>query len=285
MEADPEKVGLFSFQGVSVMRRIAIYGKGGIGKTTVAANLSVLFARSGSRVLHVGCDPKRDSTYTLANQWPVPTVLHYRHQGHRDDGFVFLCRHGITGVEAGGPDPGVGCAGRGLTLAFEALKETGHFDENRYDIILFDVLGDVVCGGFATPIHGRHASEIYLVVSGELMSLYAANNLARAVARYAERGVRLAGIIPNLRSGIGTLADVEHFAARIKTRILPMVARDELFYKAEEARTTLSDLAPDSNGAQSLRAVYEAVRDTDLASLIPPTPMNDAEFDTFVRRQ
>ncbi|NLF02357.1 MAG: AAA family ATPase, partial [Anaerolineales bacterium] len=170
------------------MRQIAIYGKGGIGKSTVASNLSMALRERGLTVMQVGCDPKRDSTRTLTGGRMIATVLEtLREQLRlgRDQGavaleeIVFQGSHGVYCVEAGGPEPGVGCAGRGVLTALQILKERNAFDTYGVDVVLYDILGDVVCGGFAQPIREGFAREIYLLCSGSFMSLYAANNIAK----------------------------------------------------------------------------------------------------------
>ncbi|MDD1662464.1 MAG: AAA family ATPase [Methanomicrobiales archaeon] len=189
------------------MRQIAIYGKGGIGKSTIASNISAALNETGLSVMQVGCDPKRDSTRILAGGSLIPAVLEtYREQLRvgRDeyamqlDTIVRKTPGGIYLVEAGGPEPGVGCAGRGVLTALQILKDLRAFETFGIDVAIYDVLGDVVCGGFAMPIREGFAREIYLVCSGGFMSIYAANNIARAVQRLARRGdTGLAGIICN----------------------------------------------------------------------------------------
>ena len=184
-------------------QEIAVYGKGGIGKSTVSANLSAALALSGRKVLQIGCDPKHDSTRLLMHGERIPTVLDYLKDTEQSRASVdAVLKKGFLGigcVEAGGPQPGVGCAGRGIISAFEFLKE--HRAKDPYDIIVYDVLGDVVCGGFAVPVRREYANTIYLVTSGEYMALYAANNILRGIRNYdGDTFRRVAGIIYNVRN-------------------------------------------------------------------------------------
>lgn len=186
------------------MRQIAIYGKGGIGKSTLSSNLSMALRERGLTVMQVGCDPKRDSTRSLTGGRLIPTVLdtyrEYLRKG-RDahaiqlTDIVFEGSRGVLCVESGGPEPGIGCAGRGVLTAIEILRDLKAFETYGVEVVVYDVLGDVVCGGFAQPIREGHAREIYLVCSGAFMSIYAANNIAKGVERLARRGrSRLAGL-------------------------------------------------------------------------------------------
>ena len=180
---------------------MAFYGKGGIGKSTVVSSLSLAFAREGLRVLQFGCDPKSDSCYTLINE-PIRTVMdEWINRGEPDLRLEHCMMHSSCGVdclEVGGPQPGTGCAGRGITKAFELLGGLESL-KKEYDVILLDVLGDVVCGGFSAPMRAGFAEEVYIVTSGEFRALYAANNIAQAVRGNSKNGVRLGGLIFNRR--------------------------------------------------------------------------------------
>ena len=215
---------------------IAIYGKGGIGKSTVSANISASLAKRGKRVLQLGCDPKHDSTRLLLHGRDCKTVLDYmREVGPLDYQLADVVHQGIYSidcVEAGGPEPGVGCAGRGILSTFELLENLG-LDRKDYDFVLYDVLGDVVCGGFAVPLRDQYAEKVYIVTSGEFMSVYAANNILRGLANYSQKGPRAGGLIFNERGFEGELQRVERFAQAVGLPILGEIPRDPIFAACE----------------------------------------------------
>lgn len=271
--------------GTDTSRRIAVYGKGGIGKSTIISNLAVVFGQRGMRVLLVGCDPKHDTTYKVSDVYPIPTVLgRYQERGERIsvEEFLFEGRCGVRCVEAGGPEPGVGCAGRGITKMFELFEAAG-LDLNHNDVVLFDVLGDVVCGGFAGPMRAIRNTEVVIVVSGEIMALYAANNLCRAIARLSRSGVRLSGLVGNLRGVAQEEEILKSFAARLGTRLLACIPGDPLVPRAERERRTVCEFAPSSDLAARYRALAEDLLATRREDLVTPRFMSDLGFDCFVR--
>ena len=185
------------------MKKIAFYGKGGIGKSTTVSNLASALARQGYRVFQIGCDPKADSTVNHNGGERIPTILDVVRQGGGDDerDFLRISPSGVYCMEAGGPLPGTGCAGRGIIAAFEKLDELDVYEKYRPDFVLYDVLGDVVCGGFAMPLRSGYADELYIVTSGEMMSLYAASNIAQAVRNLRASGcAKLKGLILNKKN-------------------------------------------------------------------------------------
>lgn len=244
------------------MKKIAIYGKGGSGKSTISAALSVVFAKTGRKVLLVGCDPKGDSTLHLTGGRRIVTLLDLLAKGRarpEPEEFIVTGRHGIDCVEAGGPVPGAGCGGRGVARMFELFKEIRLLERRQYDIVLFDVLGDVVCGGFAAPLRMGFADRAFIVVSEEPLSLYAANNIVHATASYAENGVRLGGLILNVSDDIGSAFRVHDFAARLGTRVIGTIPRDRAIHQAEQQHLTAAELDPNSETVARFRMLAEAI--------------------------
>lgn len=264
------------------MKKIAFYGKGGIGKSTTASNVSAAFAEMGRHVCQIGCDPKNDSTRLLLGRICKETVLDIEREKKGTaqlSDIVHTGWHDIKCIEAGGPDPGVGCAGRGIIVALERLKALHAIEDE--DIVLYDVLGDVVCGGFAVPIREGYATEIYIVSSGELMSLYAANNIAKGVARFAARGsVRLGGIIGNSRSVEREEELLTAFAARLNTRLIAFVPRAQIVHAAEIRRKTVIEHAPEDAQAEVYRTLARAIETNDRLSV--PQSMEFEELEALV---
>ena len=191
------------------MLKVAIYGKGGIGKSTVTSNLAATFASMGKRVIQIGCDPKADSTINLLGGEPLRPVMNFmREEDEEPDELAQISKVGYGGIlciETGGPTPGLGCAGRGIIATFQLLKDMELFENYKPDVVLYDVLGDVVCGGFAAPIREGYADKVLIVTSGEKMALYAANNISSAVRNFEDRSyAKVFGIVLNhfqIRSG------------------------------------------------------------------------------------
>lgn len=232
------------------MKKIAIYGKGGIGKSTTVSNISVAMAKLGLKVMQIGCDPKADSTRNLTGGKAIATVLEtLRKKGDATlEDLVVEGAHGVLCVEAGGPVPGVGCAGRGIITAFEKLAELDAYEIYNPDVVLYDVLGDVVCGGFAMPIRGGYADEVCIVTSGEMMSLYAATNISHAVKSFGKRGYSsLKGLILNSKNIENEEELVKKAAEEIETEILHYIPRNPLIQKAEDQGKTVVEAFPDSD--------------------------------------
>lgn len=235
------------------MKKIAIYGKGGIGKSTTVSNTAAAMAAMGLTVLQIGCDPKADSTRNLTGGKNIPTVLDIlRKNGDAElTDLVTKSSTGVLCVESGGPVPGVGCAGRGIITAFEKLEELNAYEVFKPDVVLYDVLGDVVCGGFSMPIRGGYADEVCIVTSGEMMSLYAAANIAHAVNSFGKRGyASLRGLILNAKNIENENELVDKAAAEIQTPVLYRLPRDPFVQQAESEGKTVVEAFPASAMAE-----------------------------------
>ena len=231
------------------MLKIAIYGKGGIGKSTTTGNLAAAFAALGKKVIQIGCDPKADSTINLLGGQPAPSVMDYmREHDEEPDSLDKIVKKGFGGVlciETGGPTPGLGCAGRGILTTFSLLEDLELFDTEKPDVVLYDVLGDVVCGGFAAPIREGYAEDVLIVTSGEKMALYAANNICKAVKNFEDRGyASVCGIILNRRNVANEREKVEAFAKEHHLPILADIPRSDDIIRFEEQGKTVIEGDP-----------------------------------------
>lgn len=257
------------------IRQVAIYGKGGIGKSTTTQNLTAGLVEMGKKVMVVGCDPKADSTRLLLGGLAQKTVLDTLRTEGEDVKLDKILKEGYKGtrcVESGGPEPGVGCAGRGIITSIGLLERLGAYTDDL-DYVFYDVLGDVVCGGFAMPIREGKAKEIYIVASGEMMALYAANNISKGIAKYAKRGgCRLGGIICNSRNVDREIEVLRAFAKELNTQLLYFVPRDNIVQRAEINRKTVIQYDPKSAQAQEYRNLAEAVENNEMFTI--PTPIS-----------
>lgn len=267
------------------MRQIAIYGKGGIGKSTITSNFSIALAQRKYKVVQIGCDPKRDSTRMLLYGQLKPTVLDtLRRVGEEGLTLPMIMHEGVYGIkciECGGPEPGVGCAGRGIITTFKLLEQMDAF-KNQPDFILYDVLGDVVCGGFALPIREGYAREIYLVASGEVMSLYAANNICQGLVKFARRGEgRLAGIIGNSKRVRNEEPLLKTFAQRIGTTLVEFIPWDDKVREAEIYRKPVLDYDPKGTFSQAVQRLTDKILGNK--DLVIPKPLELEELESLVR--
>jgi len=267
------------------MRKIAIYGKGGIGKSTTTQNIVAGLAEMGQKVMVVGCDPKADSTRLLLGGLNQDTVLDTLREEGEDIELDDLRKTGFRGilcVESGGPEPGVGCAGRGIITSINMLEQLGAYTESEdLDYVFYDVLGDVVCGGFAMPMREGKAQEIYIVLSGEMMAMYAANNICKGIVKFAETGgVRLGGVICNSRMVDNEEEMTEAFAKKLGTRMIHFVPRDRMVQKAEINRKTVIEFDPDHNQANEYRILAEKIGENK--SMIIPTPIEIEELEDLL---
>ena len=267
---------------MSELRQIAFYGKGGIGKSTTSQNTLAALVELGQKILIVGCDPKADSTRLILNSKAQDTVLHLAAEmGSVEDleleDVLKVGYKDIQCVESGGPEPGVGCAGRGVITSINFLEENGAYDD--VDYVSYDVLGDVVCGGFAMPIRENKAQEIYIVMSGEMMALYAANNISKGILKYANSGgVRLGGLICNERQTDKELELAEAMAAKLGSQLIHFVPRDNIVQHAELRRQTVLQYAPDSKQADEYRQLANKIHNNSGKGVIPtPVTMDELE--------
>ncbi len=261
-----------------MIKKIAIYGKGGIGKSTTVANLSATWASDDLKCLIIGCDPKADTTRTLYGK-RIPTVvntLKNNRSPERED-IVFEGFKNTLCVESGGPEPGVGCAGRGVIVAMKRLEKMGIFDEDL-DVVIYDVLGDVVCGGFSVPLREKYADEVLIVTSGEYMSLYAANNIVRGVKKLKGN---LSGIICNCRNVENEEEIVNEFAKKIGTHVIGTIHRSNLIQDAELDAKTVVEKYPESDEALEYFNLASNIMNNENVSV--PEPMGDEEFEEFFK--
>jgi nitrogenase iron protein NifH len=265
-------------------KHIAIYGKGGIGKSTTTSNISAALAEAGYRVIQIGCDPKSDSTTILRGGNDLPTVL----DTLREQSKVKLADisaigfKGVLCIEAGGPVPGVGCAGRGINAAVELLQELHLFQEYQADYVLYDVLGDVVCGGFAVPIRDGLAERAYVVTSSDFMAIFAANNLFKAVAKYAPSGgARLGGVIANSLLAPYARPLIDDFAGRTGSRVIGYVPRSMTVAQSELYGQTVIEAVPASEQAEVYRSLARFIVENEGAAI--PKPLNGPELKQWAR--
>jgi nitrogenase iron protein NifH len=267
------------------MRQIAFYGKGGIGKSTTSQNTLACLAEQGHKILIVGCDPKADSTRLILHSKAQDTILSLAAAAGSVEDLEIedVMKVGyldIKCVESGGPEPGVGCAGRGVITSINFLEENGAYEDTDY--VSYDVLGDVVCGGFAMPIRENKAQEIYIVMSGEMMAMYAANNISKGILKYANSGgVRLGALICNERQTDKELELAEELAKKLGTFLIKFVPRDNIVQHAELRRMTVVEYAPDSKQAGEYRDLATKIH-ANKGNGIIPTPITMDELEDML---
>jgi len=275
----------YNEENIMALRQCAIYGKGGIGKSTTTQNLVSALAELGNKVMIVGCDPKADSTRLILHAKAQTTIMSLAAEaGSVEDleleDVLKVGYGGIKCVESGGPEPGVGCAGRGVITAINFLEEEGAYDD-ELDFVFYDVLGDVVCGGFAMPIRENKAQEIYIVCSGEMMAMYAANNIAKGIVKYAISGsVCLAGLICTSRETARDDELMSALSAKIGTTMIHFVPRDNVVQRAEIRRMTVIEYEPQAKQADECRQLAMKVRDNK--NFIIPTPITMDELEELM---
>ncbi|WP_018277248.1 nitrogenase iron protein [Teredinibacter turnerae] len=267
------------------MRQCAIYGKGGIGKSTTTQNLVAALAEAGKKVMIVGCDPKADSTRLILHAKAQNTIMEMAAEAGTVEDLeledVLKVGYGdVKCVESGGPEPGVGCAGRGVITAINFLEEEGAYEDDL-DFVFYDVLGDVVCGGFAMPIRENKAQEIYIVVSGEMMAMYAANNISKGIVKYANSGgVRLAGLICNSRNTDREDELIIALAERLGTQMIHFIPRDNVVQRAEIRRMTCIEYDPAAKQSDEYRELAQKIISNE--KLVIPTPVTMDELEELL---
>jgi nitrogenase iron protein NifH len=267
------------------MRKVAIYGKGGIGKSTTTQNTVAGLAEMGRKVMVVGCDPKADSTRLLLGGLAQKSVLDTLREEGEDVELEDIRKPGFGDtwcVESGGPEPGVGCAGRGIITSINMLESLGAYEESEgLDYAFYDVLGDVVCGGFAMPIRDGKAEEIYIVCSGEMMAMYAANNICKGIMKYAESGgVRLGGLICNSRNTDKEAELITELAAKLGTQMIYFVPRDNDVQRAEINRKTVIEWDGSVPQANEYRGLAKAIDENEM--FVVPTPLEIEELEQLL---
>ncbi len=283
---------------MSQTKQIAFYGKGGIGKSTVSSNVAAALTEQGLKVMMIGCDPKSDSTRSLRDDEDLPTVLDVLHE--KEAGKLGLTElvmgkkvsmeevvhqgwNGILCVEAGGPEPAVGCAGRGIILAVELLKQIGAFETYKPDVVIYDVLGDVVCGGFGMPLRQGLADEVYIVTSADYLSIYAANNICKGISRHTNRGGSpLGGIIYNVRGALDDMALVDEFARQVGSRIVAAIENDPVIMESEIFAKTAIAYQPDAGIADRFRNLAAAIMNNQ--TTVSPEPLSKTQLSELARQ-
>jgi nitrogenase iron protein NifH len=268
-----------------VLRKIAIYGKGGIGKSTTTQNTAAALAHfHGKKIFIHGCDPKADSTRLILGGKPQETVMDIlREQGAEkvtNEKVIKTGYEGIRCVESGGPEPGVGCAGRGVITAIDLMEGNGAYTADL-DFVFYDVLGDVVCGGFAMPIRDGKAQEVYIVASGEMMAVYAANNICKGLVKYAKQsGVRLGGVICNSRKVDREREFLDEFTAAIGTQLIHFVPRDNVVQKAEFNKKTVTEWDERENQAKEYSELARKIVENE--NFVVPKPLTMDQLENMV---
>lgn len=257
-------------------KKIAIYGKGGIGKSTTVANIAASYSKENKKVMVIGCDPKADTTRTLFGK-RLPTILNTIRDNKNPDisEIIFKGFGDVLCIESGGPEPGVGCAGRGVIVAMKVLEKLGAFNK-ELDLIIYDVLGDVVCGGFAVPLKEDYADEVFIVSSGEYMSLYAANNISKGIKKLKRK---LSGIICNCKGIENEKAIVEAFAEKIGTKVIGNIERSQLIQNSEIEAKTVVEKFPNSSESRGYKKLANDILKNNNYSI--PEPMDNDEFEEF----
>ena len=286
----------------SKIRQIAFYGKGGIGKSTISSNLAAAYAERGLNTIMIGCDPKSDCTKNLRGEVEIPTILDVsRDKGIERmgldelvegkkielDEIIYKGYNSVYCGECGGPRPGFGCAGRGVIVAIDLLKRLKVFEKLKPDVVIYDVLGDVVCGGFAMPLRRGLADEVYVVTSADYLALYAANNICKGISEFAnKRGSPLGGIIYNVRGMLDDKDVVQNFAEKIGSQVIGHIPNAYQVAEAEIGGNTVIEYAPNSEIANLFRELAQSIYTNTLTSVPAPLSPNEMmEIGQLIRKR
>ena len=253
---------------------IAIYGKGGIGKSSTATNIAAACSVMGYKVMLIGCDPKSDSSIALLHGKRIPTILSLmrNNKNIEKDDIIYKGYNNIQCLEVGGPEPGIGCAGRGIIVAIGLLNDIyPEFKDN--DLIIYDVPGDVVCGGFFAPIKKGGVNEVYILTSGEYMSLYAANNLCKG---FNKINLSVGGIICNSRNNSFEEELTREFSKKINTKFLGVIPKDQLVQIYEREGSCVVEKNPNSIVSKKYFEIAKIIIENTTKSLIEP--LSDLEL-------
>lgn len=260
-------------------KKIAFYGKGGIGKSTVASNISVALSMQKKKVLHIGCDPKSDSTRNLTT-FKLPTILQQiqlKGDDLQKEDILFEGFNGVFCMEAGGPEAGIGCAGIGISAMVDELERLGIY-EMDWDIIIYDVLGDVVCGGFSLPMRKHFVDSVYIVSSSDFMSIYAANNIMKSIKRYSDtEHPLLGGIIHNHYNNEESLKQIDFFAQKTNTKIISYLPQSLKIKLAECRRKTVIQDCPDSSISNDFIDLSIKILQNNYFKI--PTPLDEISLE------
>ena len=260
-----------------MMKKICIYGKGGVGKSTTVANLAAAFGQMGLKVAVIGCDPKADSTRNIMG-YRIPSILDMLHNRDEHAEFAAYGYQNILCIESGGPQPGTGCAGRGIVVALETIDS--HHLLKEIDVAIYDVLGDVVCGGFSAPLRENVADHVYLVTTSDYMSVYAANNICKGIEKYAKSGsIGLSGLIYNGRSSLNNSLVIDAFAEKIGSRVIGVIPMSPYISKAEIERKTVIEKYPDEEISLQIKKLAKAIYEN--RSKVAPVPLSDEELEAL----
>ncbi|ADI73466.1 Nitrogenase [Methanohalobium evestigatum Z-7303] len=264
-------------------KRIALYGKGGIGKSSTASNVAAACADEGYKVMIIGCDPKSDSSITLLGGKRIPTILDLLRDGEglNEEDVVFEGYNGVKCVEVGGPEPGIGCAGRGIIVAINQLKRISD-SMKEMDLIIYDVPGDIVCGGFVAPVRKGMVNESYIITSGEYMPMYAANNICSGLSKI---NTPLNGIVCNSRDVTNEKEIVEEFAHEIGSELLSFIPKEQIVQDCEREGYSVMDIAPDSKIAQVYRELAQKIMSKTEPDSVLPNSMDDEQLRELARKQ